>query len=164
VWTLEGLDWDTGEVELTVETTAFPQNNSFYAATTVGPDGTVWTGNFGGVTRFQPCHPAVEADCGRRLDPVEAGIGTVPPDPKGALRDTVGLPNDQAAPGGSDEPGNGRGDGAGGGKDAERSNTTARGLPSNDELPATGGTTPVATAAFVMLLAGALARTRRQTG
>jgi hypothetical protein len=93
-WTLEGLDWDTGDVALTVETTAFPTSNSFYAATTIGPDGTVWTGNFGGVTRFQPCDPAEEADCGRRLDPVEAIVGTVPTDPEDALRDTVGLPND----------------------------------------------------------------------
>ncbi len=78
VWTLEGLDWDTGEVALTVETTAFPTSNSFYAATTIGPGGTVWTGNFGGVTRFQPCDPEQEADCGRRLDPAEAVVGTVP--------------------------------------------------------------------------------------
>lgn len=95
VWTLEGLDWDTGEEALTVETTAFPTSNSFYAATTIGPDGTVWTGNFGGVTRFQPCDPDVEADCGRRLDPAEAIVGTVPTDPEGALRDTIGQPNDQ---------------------------------------------------------------------
>lgn len=95
VWTLEGLDWDTGEEVLTVETTAFPTSNSFYAATTIGPDGTVWTGNFGGVTRFQPCDPEQEADCGRRLDPAEAIVGTVPTDPEDALRDTIGLPNDE---------------------------------------------------------------------
>jgi hypothetical protein len=97
VWTLEGLDWDTGDVALTVETTAFPTSNSFYAATTIGPDGTVWTGNFGGVTRFQPCDPDQEVDCGRRLDPVEAIVGTVPNDPEDALRDSVGLPNDDPA-------------------------------------------------------------------
>jgi hypothetical protein len=96
VWTLEGLDWDTGEVELTVETTAFPTSNSFYAATTVGPGGTVWTGTFGGVTRFQPCDPGRQADCGRRLDPVEAVVGTVPSDPEDALRDALGLPNEGA--------------------------------------------------------------------
>jgi hypothetical protein len=103
VWTLEGLDWDTGEVDLTVETTAFPTSNSFYAATTIGPDGTVWTGNFGGVTRFQPCDPQQEADCGRRLDPAEAIVGTVPTDPEDALQDTVGQPNDQPAD--QDDPG-----------------------------------------------------------
>jgi hypothetical protein len=94
VWTLEGLDWDTGDETLTVETTAFPTSNSFYAATTIGPDGTVWTGNFGGVTRFQPCHPDELAECGRRLDPAEAIVGTVPTDPEDALRDTIGQPND----------------------------------------------------------------------
>lgn len=95
VWTLEGLDWNSGEVELTVETTAFPTTNSFYAATTIGPGGTIWTGNFGGVTRFQPCNPRNEPDCGRRLDPIEALTGTVPADPEDALRDTIGLPNEQ---------------------------------------------------------------------
>jgi hypothetical protein len=94
VWTLEGLDWDTGDEALTVETTAFPTSNSFYAATTIGPDATVWTGNFGGVTRFQPCDPDEEADCGRRLDPAEAIVGTVPTEPEDALRDTIGQPND----------------------------------------------------------------------
>jgi hypothetical protein len=164
VWTLEGLDWDTGQVELTVETTAFPQSNSFYAATTVGPDGAVWTGNFGGVTRFQPCDPAVEEDCGRRLDPIEAGIGTVPPDPEGALRDTVGLPNDQPTAGGPEDPGDGRGGGAGGTEDAERAKTTTHAVSSGEKLPATGGMTPVTAAALVMLLAGALTRMRRQEG
>lgn len=94
VWTLEGIDWDTGDVELTVETTAFPSSNSFYAATTLGPGGTVWTGNFGGVTRFQPCHADPTGECGRRLTPIEALAGNVPTDPERALRDTVGLPND----------------------------------------------------------------------
>jgi hypothetical protein len=102
VWTLEGLDWNTGKVALTVETTAFPTSNSFYAATTIGPDGTAWTGNFGGVTRFQPCDPDQEADCGRRLGPAEAIVGTVPGDPEDALQDTVGQPNDQ--PTEQDEP------------------------------------------------------------
>lgn len=94
VWTLEGLDWDSGEVELTVETTAFPTSNSFYAATTLGPGGTVWTGNFGGVTRFQPCDPQRQPECGRRLDPLEALVGTIPTEPEDALQDTLGLPND----------------------------------------------------------------------
>jgi hypothetical protein len=93
VWTLEGLEWDTGEVALTVPTTAFPTSNSFYAATTIGPDGTVWTGNFGGVTRFEPCDPEQDETCGRRLDPVEALVGTVPTDPVDALQDTLGLPD-----------------------------------------------------------------------
>ena len=95
-WTLEGIDWDTGEEVLTVETTAFPTSNSFYAATTLGPGATVWTGNFGGVTRFRPCDPERRAGCARRPDPVEAVVGNVPTEPEDALRDTVGLPNEGA--------------------------------------------------------------------
>jgi hypothetical protein len=106
VWTLEGLDWETGEVALTVEAGPFPTNNSFYAATTIGPDGTVWTGNFGGVTRFQPCEPAAESDCGRRLDPLEALVGRFPTDPQALLRHVAGLPDDDAsAPGEEGEDG-----------------------------------------------------------
>lgn len=128
VWTLEGLDWDTGEVVLTVEASASPTTNSFYAATTVGPGGTVWTGTLGGVTRFQPCDPAVEADCGRRLDPVEAIVGTVPTDPEGATRDNLGLPNDDRAEG-SPPPGDPAGS-------TGRDGDGGAGGPS---LPATGG-------------------------
>jgi hypothetical protein len=106
VWTLEGVDWETGDVALTVETSALPMSNSFYAATTIGPDGTVWTGNFGGVTRFQPCDGAEDEDCGRRLGPAEAAIGNVPTDPEAALRHLAGLPDD-------DPDDEGEGDGAG---------------------------------------------------
>lgn len=129
VWTLEGLDWDTGEVTLTVETTAFPTTNSFYAATTVGPDGTIWTGNFGGVTRFQPCGPDQDPDCGRRLDPVEALIGSVPTDPEDALQDTVGQPNDQPAE--PDEPDGDPADAAG--------DPGGDGSADRPPLPSTGG-------------------------
>lgn len=110
VWTLEGLDWETGQVELTVPTTASPTSNSFYAATTIGPDGTVWTGTFGGVTRFQPCDPDEESDCGRRLDPFEAVVGNVPTDPEAALRDNIGLPNDEPGDDPDATPGRGRSD------------------------------------------------------
>lgn len=96
VWTLEGIDWRSGRVRLTVPTTAFPTSNSFYAATTIGPGGSVWTGNFGGVTRFSPCDPRRRSVCGRRLGPVEALLGTVPPDLGDALRDTIGLPNTES--------------------------------------------------------------------
>lgn len=74
VWTLEGVSWATGEVELTVPTTALPTSNSVYAATTVGPDGSVWTGTFGGLTRFQSCGTPT---CGR-ANLLEAVIGTPP--------------------------------------------------------------------------------------
>jgi hypothetical protein len=154
VWTLEGVDWATGEVELTVETAPFPTNNSFYAATTVGHDGTVWTGNFGGATRFQPCDPDDEADCGRRLDPAEALLGQVPTDPEGLTRHLVGLPNDDPegaeedeldgsgseddadASGAADDDGGeqppGVGDGTEGGSAA---------IPASTPLPVTGGST-----------------------
>ena len=94
IWTLEALEWETGRLELTVPTTAFPTSNSFYAATTLGPGGSVWTGTFGGVTRFSPCDPERRTDCGRRLDPVEASVGTLPGELDDLLQDTIGLPND----------------------------------------------------------------------
>ncbi len=144
VWTLEGLDWDTGEVALTVEAHPSPTANSFYAATTVGPDGTIWTGTLGGVTRFQPCDPAVEADCGRRLDPFEAIVGTVPTDPEDAARDDVGLPND--------EPGDAS---SGGGGDADA------GPGGASSLPATGGGAGLL-GLGVMATAAALRRSRTQ--
>ncbi len=74
VWTLEGVDWETGQVELTVPTTALPMSNSVYAATTIGPDGSVWTGTFGGLTRFQACGTPT---C-PRPNLLEAVIGTPP--------------------------------------------------------------------------------------
>jgi hypothetical protein len=148
VWTLEGLDWETGEVELTVETAPFPTNNSFYAATTVGHDGTVWTGNFGGVTRFQPCDPEEASDCGRRLDPAEGLVGQVPTDPEDALRHLVGLPDDDSDGGEGASDDDARGEQ---GRSAEdRRDENARGdrgpeqgrpamSPSSTALPATGG-------------------------
>lgn len=77
VWTLEGVDWETGQVELTVPTTALPTSNSVYAATTIGPDGSVWTGTLGGLTRFQPCASGGASACGR-ANLVEAVIGRPP--------------------------------------------------------------------------------------
>ena len=138
IWTLEGIDWDTGEVELTVETTAFPNSNSFYAATTVGPDGTVWTGTFGGVTRFQPCDPDTEADCGRRLDPVEAVVGNLPTDPEDALQDTIGQPNDQPT---EPDAGAGAAEGTEDDRDGAADDAGAPGRGGGDAppLPSTGG-------------------------
>ncbi len=95
VWTLEGVDFATGEVALTVPTTAFPSNNSFYAATQVGPDASVWTGNFGGITRFETCDPLATDTCGRRLDPGEASFGPPATDPGG---DIAGSPSAPAQP------------------------------------------------------------------
>lgn len=63
-WTLESIDFRTGKSRYSVPSTAYPTDNSFYAATTIGPGNSVWTGTFGGVTRFQDCF-AGQA-CGRR--------------------------------------------------------------------------------------------------
>lgn len=133
VWTLEGIDWETGEVELTVPTTAFPTSNSFYAATTVGPGGAVWTGTFGGVTRFRPCDPTTQPDCGRRLDPVEATVGTVPADPERALADTLGVP---------DRPGDGSTGGPDDGEDAPGDEAPEGDEPPTDSDAPPGGTRP----------------------
>ena len=73
-WTLLGVDWDTGKVRLSVPTAAVPTENSLWAATTVGPDGAVYSGTFGGVTRWQQCAPDAET-CGRRPDLVEHLVG-----------------------------------------------------------------------------------------
>lgn len=87
VWTLEGVDWRTGKVKLTVPTTALPTSNSVYAATTIGPDGAVWTGTFGGLTRFQACgHPPCP-----RPNPAEAVVGTPPTTPDGLATYLFGI-------------------------------------------------------------------------
>ncbi len=69
VWTLEALDFDTLEPVFTVDAGPLPMQNSFYAATTVGPDGAIWTGTFGGVMRFRP------GGTGQGLNPVEMVYG-----------------------------------------------------------------------------------------
>lgn len=51
---LAGLDFTTGAERLFVPSSARPDDNSFYAATTVAPDGAVWTGTFTGYTIFRP--------------------------------------------------------------------------------------------------------------
>jgi hypothetical protein len=59
-WGLEALDWDTGERAWRVESSRMPTSNSFWAATTVGPDASVYSGTFGGITRWQQCDPEVD--------------------------------------------------------------------------------------------------------
>jgi hypothetical protein len=56
-WGLLGLDWQTGERALFTPASASPSDNSFFAATTIGPGGSVWTGTFGGVTVYRPAQP-----------------------------------------------------------------------------------------------------------
>jgi hypothetical protein len=53
VWGLEGLDFATGESVLRVPTSSENAHNSFYAATTVGPEATIWTGTLGGIDVFR---------------------------------------------------------------------------------------------------------------
>lgn len=72
-WTLEAADWVTGESLFTVGTAPYPTANSFWAASTVGPDRSIYVGTFGGVTRFRQC--AETAACGRRPSQVEYLIG-----------------------------------------------------------------------------------------
>lgn len=74
-WGLEVLDWETGEEVLFVSSSHHPKQNSLWAATQVGPDESVWSGTFGGVTRWSPCDPEADEVCGKRLDPLTATIG-----------------------------------------------------------------------------------------
>ena len=68
-WTLESINFDTGKSNYFVASTPYPSDNSFFAATTIGPDNTVWTGTFGGITRFQNCLNT--NDCNKRdLNPL----------------------------------------------------------------------------------------------
>lgn len=69
-WTLEAVDFGTGQSMFALASSILPSDNSFFAATTIGPDRSVWTGTFGGVTRFQDC-PAGQA-CGQRPGPLDA--------------------------------------------------------------------------------------------
>jgi hypothetical protein len=164
MWTLEAIDTDTGEVHHTIPSFALPMQNSFYAATTIGPDETVWSGTFGGITRWSQCDPAAE-ECGRRLNPVDATVGPVPTEPEALLRDTIGVPNDER-PDDEDQDGTGNegeghddtGDGPpDGGNDGD-----TRDVGSASNLPATGGgTVPLGIAALA--LAG-LMRPRERAG
>ena len=52
-WGLEGVDFETGESQLFVPTTPLPSENSFFAATTIGPDGDVWIGGTSGISVFR---------------------------------------------------------------------------------------------------------------
>lgn len=66
-WTLESIDFGTGKSRYFVAATPYPTDNSFYAATTIGPGNSVWTGTFGGITRYSDCRAG--ETCGRRPAP-----------------------------------------------------------------------------------------------
>jgi hypothetical protein len=53
-WGLEGLDFATGEDRLWVPAGRSPNENSFFAGTEVGPDGSIWTGTFQGISSYAP--------------------------------------------------------------------------------------------------------------
>lgn len=64
VWGLEGIDFATGASKLRVDTSPSPDENSAYAATTIGPDGAIWTGTLLGYTVFRgPAKPAPPLAC-----------------------------------------------------------------------------------------------------
>jgi hypothetical protein len=52
VWTLEAIDWKTGRSCFYYKSTSSVFNNSFYAATEVGPNGGIYHGTLCGVTRY----------------------------------------------------------------------------------------------------------------
>jgi hypothetical protein len=58
-WTLEAVDWATGEDAFHCKLSKNSDQNSFYAATQIGLDQTIITGTYGGVLRFnkvqRPC-------------------------------------------------------------------------------------------------------------
>jgi hypothetical protein len=66
IWGLEGLDFDTGERKLWRPTSPEPTENSFFAAATIGPEGTLYSGTFLGITAFRP-PPAPGPALERRL-------------------------------------------------------------------------------------------------
>ncbi len=55
-WGLSGVDFDSGKERLFVPSSAEPFENSFFAASQIGPRGAVWTGNLHGLTVFRPQH------------------------------------------------------------------------------------------------------------
>lgn len=61
---LEGIDFRTGESKLFVPTTPLATENSFFAATTVGPDGDIWNGGASGLSVFRgPDRPEPRYGC-----------------------------------------------------------------------------------------------------
>lgn len=53
-WTLEAIDWRTGKSRFRRYLSPWPWDNSFYAATEIGPDGAIYYGTLSGVTRLKP--------------------------------------------------------------------------------------------------------------
>ena len=74
-WGLEGVDFKTGESKLFRPTTPLPSENSFFAATTVGPDGDIWIGGTSGISVFRGGGkwPAPRHEC-KDLDPPRSRV------------------------------------------------------------------------------------------
>lgn len=73
-WGVEGVDFETGEGKLWVPSSPDVTENSFFAATEVGPDQSIWTGTFQGVSAYRPAAgqaPAAEVrfECRDRTEP-----------------------------------------------------------------------------------------------
>jgi len=74
IWGLQGLDFRTGEERLWVPTTPLPNDNSFFAATTIGPEGDIWVGGSGGIDVFRgPARPAPRFAC-KDLEPPRSRV------------------------------------------------------------------------------------------
>ena len=54
IWTLEAMDWDTGESAFHRFLGAEPKYNSAYAATEIGAHGDILTGTIFGAVRIRP--------------------------------------------------------------------------------------------------------------
>jgi hypothetical protein len=64
VWGLEGVDFTSGRSALRIDASAAPQDNSLYAAATVGPDNTLWSGTGQGLHVFRgPRVPEPRLEC-----------------------------------------------------------------------------------------------------
>jgi len=55
-WTLEAITWDSGESAFFYEMTPRERENSFYAATEIGPNSCIYTGTLFGVSQFRPAN------------------------------------------------------------------------------------------------------------
>jgi len=51
-WTLEAVSWETGESAFHQKLSRDSDNNSFYAATEIGPGGSILTGTYSGILEF----------------------------------------------------------------------------------------------------------------
>ena len=91
-WGLAGLDFATGMSRLWVPTTPLPSENSFYAATEIGPDGAIWTGTFGGITTYRPPPAAEPAKACKDITPPEVALAK----PRAGSRQVRGSAGDTA--------------------------------------------------------------------